>query len=54
MRSADLPRGAGSEQVALLIGVRKYDPTELRHLPYAEADVEAHAQTLRNAGHQAE
>src|SRR5262249_42464543 len=47
-------RGADSvgQQLALLVGVRKYDPNELRDLPYAEADVEALARTLCNAGYQ--
>src|SRR5262245_17611448 len=47
-READ-PAG---QQLALLVGVRKYDPNELRDLPYAEADVEALARTLGNAGYQ--
>src|SRR5262245_34603323 len=47
-------RGADpvGQQLALLVGVRKYDPKELRDLPYAEADVEALARTLCNAGYQ--
>src|SRR5262245_21576960 len=49
-------RGADSagQQLALLVGVRKYDPNELRDLPYAEADVEALARTLQNAGYRPE
>jgi uncharacterized caspase-like protein len=48
---ADPARRAGGEQLALLVGVRKYDPNELRDLPYAEADVEGLAKTLRAAGY---
>src|SRR5262245_60718937 len=45
---------SGGQQLALLVGVRKYDPNELRNLPYAEADVEALARTLYSAGYQRE
>src|SRR5262249_34510148 len=45
---------AKGRQFALLIGVRKYDPNELRDLPYAEADMEALSKTLTNAGYQPE
>jgi uncharacterized caspase-like protein len=52
---ADGPaRGPAGEQVALLVGVRKYNPEELRDLPYAEADVEGLARTLRATGYPAE
>jgi DNA-3-methyladenine glycosylase I len=48
---ADAARRPAGEQVALLVGVRKYHPNELRDLPYAEADVEGLAKTLRAAGY---
>ena len=44
-------RRPGGDQFALLVGVRKYHPNELRDLPYAEADVEGLAKTLRTAGY---
>src|SRR5437868_14935743 len=47
-------RKPAGEQVALLVGVRKYDPNELRDLPYAEADVEGLAHALRAAGYPGE
>ena len=47
-------RKPAGEQVALLVGVRKYDPNELRDLPYAEADVEGLAKALRAAGYPSE
>ena len=39
------------EKYALLVGVREYDPTELRDLPYAEDDVTALAEVLKKAGY---
>jgi hypothetical protein len=39
-----------AEKYALLVGVRKYDPNELRDLPYSEADVTELAGVLRGAG----
>src|SRR5450755_3344631 len=39
-----LSRGDGAplgDKYALLVGVRRYDKTELRDLPYAEADMQA-------------
>ena len=48
---ADAARRPAGEQVALLVGVRKYLPNELRDLPYAEADVEGLAKTLRAVGY---
>src|SRR3954467_1846441 len=42
------PKG---EKYALLVGVREYDPAELKGLKFAEADVEALADTLRKAGY---
>src|SRR4051794_20506424 len=36
---------------ALLVGVREYDPNELRELPYAEPDVEELAQVFRDDGY---
>src|SRR5262249_36280061 len=50
-RAADAPRRPAGEQFALLVGVRKYNPNELRDLPYAEADVEGLGKTLRAAGY---
>ena len=35
---------------ALLVGVRQYDPNELRSLPYAEPDVEELSQLLTEQG----
>src|SRR4051812_4893671 len=43
-------QGAG-EKYALLVGVRQYDPNELRSLPYAEPDVTELAQVLKEAGY---
>ena len=42
------PRG---EKYALLVGVRTYDPNELRSLPYSEDDVTALAAVLRGNGY---
>ena len=39
------------EKFALLVGVRKYDPNELRSLPYSEADVTELAQVLKSGGY---
>src|SRR5437867_2634825 len=50
-RGADSARRPAGEQFALLVGVRKYHPNELRDLPYAEADVEGLGKTLRAAGY---
>src|SRR5206468_2101504 len=50
-RGAAGARRSAGEQIALLVGVRKYRPNELRDLPYAEADVEGLAKTLRAAGY---
>src|SRR5262249_51527301 len=47
-------RGQGpkaGEKYALLVGVRKYDPNELRDLPYSEADVTELAGVLKAAGY---
>ena len=41
------------EKYALLVGVRRYDPNELRSLPYAEADVVALAEVLKAEGYKA-
>src|SRR5215470_17214659 len=49
--AAQPARRAGGDQFALLVGVRKYHPNELRDLPYAEADVEGLARTLRGVGY---
>src|SRR4051794_27073917 len=51
-----LALGTGFGQVpgakyALLVGVRQYDPNELRSLPYAEPDVVELAQVLKDAGY---
>src|SRR4051794_26775147 len=43
-------RNPAGEQVALVVGVRKYRPNELRELPYAEADADGLAKTLRDVG----
>src|SRR5688572_1512364 len=48
-----IPAPAG-DQFALLVGVRKYHPDELRDLPYAEADVEGLAKTYRSIGYASE
>src|SRR5438477_2605904 len=48
---ADPARRPAGDQFALLVGVRKYHPNELRDLPYAEADVEDLGKTLRAAGY---
>jgi uncharacterized caspase-like protein len=45
---------APGERYALLVGVRKYDPNELRSLPYAEADVEDLGQVLLASGYRPE
>jgi formylglycine-generating enzyme required for sulfatase activity len=39
------------EKYALLVGVRKYDPNELRSLPYSEADVTELAEVLKASGY---
>jgi uncharacterized caspase-like protein len=39
------------EKYALLVGVRKYDPNELRSLPYSESDVVELAETLMVNGY---
>jgi hypothetical protein len=39
------------EKYALLVGVREYDPNELRSLPYSEPDVVELAQVLRDGGY---
>jgi len=41
---------ARGEKYALLVGVRRYDPNELRSLPYSEADVVALAKVLGENG----
>jgi formylglycine-generating enzyme required for sulfatase activity len=48
-RGQQLPDGG--ERYALLVGVRKYDPNELRDLPYSEADVTELAGVLKGAGY---
>src|SRR5438067_7031440 len=42
------------EKYALLVGVRKYDPNELRPLPYSEADVVELSRVLRAHGYRPE
>jgi hypothetical protein len=42
------------EKYALLVGVRTYDPNELRSLPYSESDVEELAKVLRAQGYRSE
>ncbi len=45
------PKRSRGEKYALLVGVRTYDPNELRSLPYSEADVTALAAVLRGNGY---
>ena len=47
---AQVPGRLG-ERHALLVGVRQYDPNELRSLPYSEPDVTELAQVLKDAGY---
>ena len=42
---------ARGDHYALLVGVRQYDPNELRSLPYSEADVEDLAKVFRDSGY---
>jgi formylglycine-generating enzyme required for sulfatase activity len=39
------------QKYALLVGVRQYDPNELRSLPYSESDVVELAEVLKDAGY---
>jgi sulfatase modifying factor 1 len=48
------PARKAGEKYALLVGVRQYDPNELRTLKFAEADVDGLAQVLRQSGYQSE
>ena len=48
---AHRPGRKGGERYALLVGVRKYDPNELRSLPYSEADVTELAAVLKASGY---
>ena len=48
---AQAPTPQAGEKYALLVGVRQYDPNELRSLPYAEPDVEELGALLRDAGY---
>ena len=48
------PGKEAGEKYALLIGVRKYDPNELRSLPYAEADVVELSKVLLASGYRPE
>lgn len=41
-------------RLALLVGVQKYDPTELRELKYPESDVTALSETLLQGGYQSD
>ena len=45
------PKAGPGEKYALLVGVKKYDPNELRPLPYSEADVTDLAAVLRGHGY---
>src|SRR4051794_6448439 len=45
---------AKGEKYALLVGVRKYDPTELHALPFAERDATDLARVLRANGYREE
>jgi formylglycine-generating enzyme required for sulfatase activity len=47
-------RPARGESYALLVGVREYDPAELRGLKFPEADIDGLAETLRGAGYRPE
>jgi hypothetical protein len=47
-QEAGQPRG---EKYALLVGVRQYDPNELRPLAYSEPDVVELAEVLKDAGY---
>ena len=49
--SAQAPKAGSGEKYALLVGVREYDPNELRGLPYSEPDVVELAQVLKDAGY---
>jgi formylglycine-generating enzyme required for sulfatase activity len=49
--SAGLAQEKG-EKYALLVGVRRYDPNELRSLPYSEADATELAAVLKASGYQ--
>jgi formylglycine-generating enzyme required for sulfatase activity len=44
-------RAREGEKYALLVGVREYDPNELRSLPYSEDDVTELAEVLRASGY---
>src|SRR5262245_51868613 len=48
------PTSRLGEKYALLVGVRQYNPNELRNLPFAERDVETLAQVLLQAGYRKE
>jgi hypothetical protein len=50
-QSSDRPRG---ERYAFLVAVRRYDPNELRTLPYAEDDILALRQVLLVGGYRPE
>src|SRR5262245_29919909 len=45
------PATQPGRKYALLVGVRQYDPNELRSLPYSEPDVVELAEVLKGAGY---
>src|SRR3954462_305741 len=45
------PIPQAGRKFALLVGVRQYDPNELRSLPYSEPDVVELGQVLKDAGY---
>jgi tetratricopeptide (TPR) repeat protein len=51
---ATRPGAWAGERYALLVGVRQYNPDQLRPLPFAEADVVELARVLRDSGYQPE
>jgi tetratricopeptide (TPR) repeat protein len=48
---AQPPAAERGERYALVVGVRRYDPNELRSLPYSEADAVGLAAVLRQNGY---
>src|SRR5690242_20171785 len=48
---AQKPERPQGEKYALLVGVRQYDPNELRSLPYSEADAEGLAKVFLASGY---
>ncbi|MBV8557303.1 MAG: caspase family protein, partial [Planctomycetaceae bacterium] len=48
---AQEPSQQRGERYALLVGVRRYDPNELRSLPYSEPDIDELAEVLKARGY---